>query len=145
MNPSDRMAPWQIAPVPLSSRIASAGLAVLSLDSLFNWRATPNATIAAALAIIPALIAIRLIRGLPRAVGLTVATFAGVEAVAILALVLPGPFRSAQMTAGLAVAAVVAAGGLASVLVGRLHGRRAPVIELTRTAETQIAIRARNA
>lgn len=136
MHSTDSMAPWQIAPVTPANRIAATALVVLALDFAFLWLANPRATTALAFGTV--FVAIRLMRGFRWARIAASVAFAITELAAAAALVRAAHPHSTQMSVGPAVAAAVAATGLASVLTGWLRDRRPRVIELTRSTETRI-------
>jgi hypothetical protein len=142
MQPSPNHAPWQIAPVSASGRVAAAALALLAVDSIFAWSVMPSVIGAAALTAIPAVAAIRVIRGFPRSRQLAAATFVAALAVALLALSQLG------LVAGQASAASVVAGGLAatgalSLGLARLQDRmnREPIIAIPRWPSAPVALR----
>jgi hypothetical protein len=89
-QPSPNHAPWQVAPVSPAGRTAAAALALLAVDSVFVWSITTSLIEAAALTAIPAVVAIRVIRGFPRSRELAAATFALGLAAASVALFQPG-------------------------------------------------------
>src|SRR5262245_13211814 len=83
MQRSPNHAPWQIAPVSAAGRVAATALALLAVDSIFVWSVTPSVLEAAALTAVPGVVAIRVIRGFPRARELAAGTFALILAVAL--------------------------------------------------------------
>ena len=141
MQPSPNHAPWQIAPVSATGRVAAAALALIAVDSIFVWSITPS-VIAAALAAIPAVVAIRVIRGFPRSRELAAATFALALAVASVALFQIG-LVAGQASAAIVVSIALAAMGLSSLALtavrNRSHGT--PVISIPRWPSVPVALR----
>lgn len=131
MQPSPNHAPWQVAPVSATGRVAAAALALLAVDSIFTRSVTPDLIETAVLTAIPAVVAIRVIRGFPHSRELASATFASILAVASFALSQIGLFAG-QASAGIVVSIALAATGILSLalagLRSRLGGKRVIVI-----------------
>ena len=142
MQPSPNHAPWQIAPVSATGRVAAAALALLAVDSVFTWSMTPYLIEAAALTAIPAVVAIRVVRGFPRSRELAATTFASILAVASLALFQIGLFAG-QASAAIIVSIALAATGLLSLAVAGARSRLGgePVIAIPRWPSAQVALR----
>ena len=142
MHPSPNHAPWQVAPVSATSRVAAATLALLAVDSVFTWSVTPNLIEAAAFTAIPAVVAIRVIRGFPRSRELAAATFALGLAVASIALFQLG-FAAGQASAAIVVSIALAVTGILSLgfteLRTRLGGES--VIAIPRWPVVPVALR----
>lgn len=141
MQPSPNHAPWQVAPVSATGRVAAAALGLLAVDSVFTWSVTPN-PVAAALTVIPAVVAIRVIRGFPQSRPLAAATFAAVLAVASLGLFQSGGLAG-QASAAIVVAMVLAATGLLSLALAglRVGSGRAATIAVPRWPSAPVALR----
>jgi hypothetical protein len=142
MPTSPNHAPWQIAPVSATSRVAAAALALLAVDSIFVWTVTPSAIDAAVLTAVPAVVAIRVIRGFPRTRQLAGVTFAAFLVVALLALSRLG-LVAGQTSAAIVVAIGLAAMGALSLSLPRLQARigREPVIAIPRWPSAPVALR----
>lgn len=142
MQPSPNHAPWQVAPVSASGRAAAVALALLAVDSVFVWPMTTFAVEAAALTAVPAVVAIRVIRGFPRSRELAAATFASILAVAIVALV-GSSLAGGQLRAALVAATALAASGLLTLTWARLRDRLGsqPVIAMPRWPSVPVAAR----
>ena len=142
MQPSPNHAPWQVAPVSAIDRVAAASLALLTIDSVFVWSMTTSVIEAAAITAIPAVVAIRVIRGFPRSRELAAATFTLSLAVAIVALFRLG-LVAGQASTAIVVALALAASGLLTVawtgLRNRLGGE--PVITMPRWPSAPVAVR----
>src|SRR6185503_20123589 len=104
-------APWQVAPVSATDRVAAAALALLAIDSIFVWSTTTSVIGRAALTAIPGVVAIRVIRGFPRSRELAAATFASILAVGIVALFQLG-IIAGQARVAIVVAAALGVSGL---------------------------------
>jgi hypothetical protein len=141
MQTSPNHAPWQVAPVSATGRVAAAALALLAVDSVFTWSMTPYWIEAAALTAIPAVVAIRLIRGFPRSRELAAATFASILAVASVALFQVG-LVAGQARAAVVVSIALAATGILSLALAGLRTRLGgePVIAI-RWPSAQVALR----
>ena len=141
-QPSPNHAPWQIAPVSATGRVAAASLALLAIDSIFVWSMTTSMIEAAALIAIPAFVAIRVIRGFPRSRELAAATFTLSLAVAILALFRLG-LVAGQTSAAIVVALALAASGLLTLAWNGLRNRLGgePVIAMPRWPSAPVAVR----
>ena len=133
MTPSATHAPWQLAPVSSTSRVATAALAAIAVDSGFLWQAAPHFLVSFALTTIPILLGIRVIRGFPRSTEHAASAFVAFQLGSVGLLVFSRP-RSPQVTAGLIVAIALATTGLAAIALGLAKSRRRPVIELTAPA-----------
>jgi hypothetical protein len=122
--------------------VAAAALALLAVDSVFIWPLTPNLAGAAALTAVPALVAIRVIRGFPRSRSLATATFASILAVTSLALVNLG-LSAGQASAAIVVAVALAATGLLSLAVAAIQARRGRerVLAMPRWPSAAVALR----
>jgi hypothetical protein len=134
MSPSPNTAPWQLAPVSSASRVAAAALVFLALDSTFAWRAIPLAA-ALAFLIVPLLVAVRVVRGLPNALTAAAATLAGYALLMIVALAAPAGSRLLLVVpAALVVGAILSVAGFAASAIALwTNRRRRPVIEIERT------------
>ena len=135
-------APWQIAPVSATGRVAATALALLAVDSIFVWSVTPSVIGATALIAIPAVVAIRVIRGFPRSRELAAATFVSIVAVASAALFQLG-LVAGQAGAAIVVSIAVAAMGLVSLTVAAVRDemRATPVIGIPRWPSAPVALR----
>ena len=142
MQPSPNHAPWQVAPVSATGRVAAASLALLAIDSSFVWPMTTSVIEAAALTAIPAIAAIRVIRGFPRSRELAGATLASILAIASVSLLQLGPV-AAQVSAAIVVSIVLAATGLLSLALAGLKNRLGgePVIAMPRWPSAPVALR----
>ncbi len=142
MHSSPSQAPWQVAPVSPSGRVAAAALALVAVDSTFTWSAIPYLIEAIALTAVPFVMAIRVVRGFPRSLEMAAATFAALLAVASLALGKVG-FQADQTSAAIVVAIVLSATGLLSVAMGKLRNRvgTEPVIAIPRWPAAPVALR----
>ena len=142
MQPSPNHTPWQVAPVSTTGRVAAASLALLAIDSIFVWSMTPSIIEAAALTAIPAVVAIRVIRGFPRSRELAAATFASGLAIAIVALFQLG-IAAGQARAATVVAIALAALGLLTLAWTDLRNRMGadPVIAMPRWPSAPVAVR----
>jgi len=141
MHPTPNHAPWQIAAIPTSGRVAAAALALLAVDSIFVWSMTSMIE-AAALIVIPAVVAIRVIRGFPRSREMAAATFAVGVAVGVAALFRLGG-GAGQTGGAIVVAIVLAASGLLTLSWSGVVDRRSrqPVIAMPRWLSTPVAVR----
>jgi hypothetical protein len=135
-------APWQVAPVSATDRVAATALALLAVDSVFTWSVTPHVITPAALTAISAVVAIRVIRGFPRSRELAAATFALGLAVASFALFQLG-FVAGQASAAIVVAIALAATGILSLGFSELRNRLGgePVISIPRWPAVPVASR----
>jgi hypothetical protein len=142
MQPTPNHAAWQIAPVSVTGRVAAAALALLAVDSIFVWSVAPNLIEAAALAAIPAVVAIRVIRGFPRSRELAAATFAFGLAVGFVALFQVG-LGAGQASAAIVVSIALAAMGLLALALAGVRNRRRgePVIAIPRWPSVPVALR----
>ena len=142
MQPSPNQSPWQVAPVPATGRVAAASLAMLAIDSIFVWSMTTSVIEAAALTAIPAVVAIRVIRGFPRARELAAATFASSLGIAI-ATSLRAEFATGQARAAIVVAIALAVAGLLTLAWSALRNRLGtkPVITMPRWPSVPVAAR----
>jgi hypothetical protein len=122
MQPSPNHAPWQVAPVSATGRVAAASLALLAVDSAFVWSMTTSVIEAAALTTIPAVVSVRVIRGFPRSRELAAATFTLGLAVAIVALFRLG-LVAGQASTAIVVALALAASGLLTLAWTRLRNQ----------------------
>ena len=122
MQPSPNHAPWQVAPVSPSCRAAAAALVLLAVDSIFVWSLMPYLIEAATLTAVPAVVAIRVIRGFPRSRDLAAATFTLGLAVASVALHQLG-LSAGQASAAALVAVALAGMGLVSLALAELRNR----------------------
>jgi hypothetical protein len=122
--------------------VAAASLALLAIDSTFVWPMTTSAIEAAALTAIPAIVAIRVIRGFPRSRELAGATFASILAVALVALLERG-LVAAQVSAAIVVSIALAATGLVSLALAGLRTGMGggPVIAMPRWPSAPVAVR----
>ena len=125
-----------------TGRVAAAALALLAVDSIFTWSVTPDLIEAAVLTAIPAVVAIRVIRGFPRSRELASATFASILAVASFALSQIGLFAG-QASAGIVVSIALAATGILSLALAGLRSRLGgePVIAIPRWPVALVALR----
>ena len=141
MQPSANSAPWQIAAVPTSGRVAAAALALLAVDSVFAWSMTSMIE-SAALTIIPAVVAIRVIRGFPRSREIAAATLAAGVAVGLAALFRVG-VGAGQTSGAIVVGIVLAASGLLTLAWSWVLDRRSgqPVITMPRWPSASVAVR----
>jgi hypothetical protein len=140
MQPAPNHAPWQVAPVSPSGRVAAAALALLAVDSIFVWSLTPY-LIEATLIAIPAVVAIRVIRGFPRSRELAAATFSLGLAVASVALHQLG-LSAGQASAAAVVAVALAGLGLVSLALAELRNRGVkPTIAIPRWPAVPVALR----
>ena len=142
MQPSQNHAPWQVAPVSTNGRVVAVSLALLAIDSIFVWSMTTSVIEAAALTAIPAVVAIRVIRGFPRSRDLAGATFALGLAIAIVALFTLG-LDGGQATAATVVAITLTVSGLLTLALSRLPNRRGgePVMVMPRWPSAPVAVR----
>ncbi len=142
MQPSPNYAPWQIAPVSATDRVAAAALALLAIDSVFVWSATTSVIGRAALTAIPAVVAIRVIRGFPRSRELAAVTFASILAVGIVTLFQLG-LIAGQARAATVVAVALAVSGLLTLAWTGLRNSLGadPVIAMPRWPSVAVAIR----
>ena len=142
MQPSSNHAPWQVSPVSPTGRVAAAALALVAIDSVFTWSVTPHLIEAAALTAIPAVVAIRVIRGFPRSRELAAATFASILVVASVALFRLG-LVAGQASAAIVASIALAATGLLSLVFAELRNRQAgqPVIAIPRWPSAPVALR----
>ena len=142
MQPSPNHAPWQVAPVSATGRVAAAALALLAIDSVFIWSIMPYLVAAAVLSTIPAVVAIRVIRGFPRSRELATATFALALALASVALSRLG-LGAGQASAGIVVAIVLAVTGVLALTSAGLRNQlgREPVIVIPRWPSAPVASR----
>jgi hypothetical protein len=125
--------------------VAAAALALIAVESVFSWSVTPNPVAAAALSAIPAVVAIRVIRGFPRSRQLAAAAFAAVLAATSLGLLRRGGVAGlpGQAGAAIVVVLVLAATGLLSLALIGLQTRRdrAPLIAIPRWPSVPVALR----
>ena len=142
MQTSPNHAPWQIARVSATGRAAAAALALIAVDSVFVWSMTTSMIEAAALTTIPAIVAIRVIRGFPRSRELAAATFAVALAAAVAALFQVG-IVAGQASAAIVVAIALAASGILTLAWTGLRNGSAgkPVITMPRWPSVPVAIR----
>jgi hypothetical protein len=142
MQPAPNHAPWQVAPVSATGRVAAAALALLAIDSVFLWSVTPYLLAAAALTAIPAVVGIRVIRGFPRSRELATATFASILVIASLALFWIG-LAAGQASAAIVVSIALAAMGLLALALAEFRSRPGakPVIAIPRWPATPVALR----
>ncbi len=142
MQPSSNHAPWQVAPVSATGRVVATSLALLAIDTVFVWSMTTSVIEAAALTAIPAVVAIRVIRGFPRSRDLAAATFALGLAIAIVALFRVG-LVAGQASAATVVAITLTASGLLTLAWSRLPNRRGgePVMVMPRWPSAPVAVR----
>ena len=142
MQPSPNHAPWQVAPVSTTGRVAAASLALLAVDSVFVWSMTTSVIEAAALTTIPAVVAVRVIRGFPRSRELAAATFTLGLAVAIVALFRLG-LVAGQASTAIVVALALAASGLLTLAWTRLRNQLGgeSVIAMPRWPSAPVAVR----
>lgn len=140
MSSSPSAAPWQLAPLTTSGRIAAVTLLAVAVDSLVGWRVAPTAAVALAIAATTVALAIRVIRGFPFAVQRAGVVFGIVLSLATVALVSHGHRSTGRPVAALVAAVALSASGLAAVALDLLRARRAnpTVIALTRSSEHAI-------
>src|SRR5215216_1573776 len=112
MPSSPDAAAWQAEPVSSPSRIAAITLAMLSIDSAFAWPAMPYVAEAIATTTVPLLVAIRVVRGLPRSLEMAGVTLVAAQLLALRALAQMGLRRPTSLTAAVTMAAVLSATGL---------------------------------
>lgn len=142
MQTSPNHAPWQIAPVTASGRVAAAALVLLAVDSIFLWSSTPSVIGAASLTAIPTVAAIRVVRGFPGSRKLAAATFAGILAVALLALFQIG-LGAGQASAAIVVSIALTGTGLMPLALAAFRNRpgTTPVIAIPRWPSAPVALR----
>jgi hypothetical protein len=142
MPSSPNQAPWQVAPVSATGRVAAAALALLAVDSIFAWSLTASVVGAAALTAIPAVAAIRVIRGFTRSRELAATTFASILVVASVALFQLG-LVTGQAGAAIVVAIALATIGLLSLTLAAIQNRMGakPVIAIPRWPAVPVALR----
>jgi len=142
MQPAPNYAPWQVAPVSAADRVAAAALALLAIDSVFVWSTTTSVIGRAALTAIPAVVAIRVIRGFPRSRELAAATFASILAVGVVALFQLG-IIAGQARAATVVAAALTLSGLLTLAWTGLRNRLGaePVTAMPRWPSVAVAVR----
>jgi hypothetical protein len=135
-------APWQVAPVSATDRVAAAALALLAIDSIFVWSTTTSVIGRAALTAIPGVVAIRVIRGFPRSRELAAATFASILAVGIVALFQLG-IIAGQARVAIVVAAALGVSGLLALAWTGLPAKLGsePVIAMPRWPSVPVAVR----
>jgi uncharacterized membrane protein YeiB len=107
---------------------------------MFAWRAIPLAAFLAFL-IVPLLVAVRVVRGFPRALAHAAATLAGCALLMIVALAAPSGSRPPVVVpATLVVGAILSVAGLAASAIALwTNRRRRPVIEIERTESGSFA------
>lgn len=122
--------------------MAAVALALLAVDSIFVWSLTPYLIEAAALTAIPAVVAIRVIRGFPRSRQLAAVTFSLGLAVASVALYQLG-LRAGQASAAAVVAVALAGMGLVSLVLAEFRNRvgSKPTIAIPRWPAAPVALR----
>ena len=141
MAPPANTAPWQIGRVDRSAQIVAASLALVAVDSLLLWPLTTTRLIALGITVVPALLAIRVIRGFPWSVERG-ALFLVAALLGATAMMRFGAHLSARVAIALAVVAGGAAFGLGAIVVERIRRHRASpaVISLTRSSEHGAAV-----
>ena len=110
---------WQIAPVSRMGRVTTFALVALAVDAVIARSAFPSAWIVAALAAVPLVVAIRVVRGFPRSLAAAAATFLGAASI--------GLASSARSLVPVAILGIVTA------LLAVQRETPTPQIELTRT------------
>lgn len=120
--------------------MAAAALALIAVDSIFVWSVTPSVLEAAALTAVPVGVAIRVIRGFPRARELAAATFALILAVALVAIVQLG-LVAGQASAAVAVSIALAGTGLVALALAARRPSGEHVIAIPRWPSTPVALR----
>lgn len=141
MQPNPNHAPWQVGVVSASGRVAAAALTLLAVDSLFVWPTTSMIE-AAALTVVPAVVAIRVIRGFSRSRELAAATFTSGLAGAIVALT-QLDIVAGQARVAIVVAIALAASGLVALASSEIRSRLGvkPVITMPRWPSAPVAVR----
>jgi hypothetical protein len=141
MRSSLSYAPWQAGPFTTSARVAAVALVGLAADSSLLWDLAPQPTVALAIALVPALLAIRVIRALPGSVEGAAIAFAVTSLVSVVLLTAAERYTG-QIVAALTVAAVLSSAGLAATAIRWARSRRPQpaVIALTRSAEHSVAV-----
>jgi hypothetical protein len=139
---SPNHAPWQAGPVGTSGRIAAVALLVVSIDSVFTWHLAPHWLVAFAIAVVPALLAIRVVRALPGSLERAAIAFGAAALGSVTVLTVSEQRYSTQIIAALLVAGVVSAIGLAALAIrwAREDRIQPAVIALTRSAEHAAAV-----
>ena len=142
MRSSLNYAPWQAGPFTTSARVTAVALVGLVIDSSFLWDLAPHPAVALAIALVPALLAIRVVRALPGSVEGAAIAFAVTSLLSTVVLLTAADRYTGQIVAALTVAAAVSSAGLATTVVGWARGRRPQpaVIALTRSAEHSVAV-----
>ena len=139
MQPSPNHAPWQVGPVSATGGVAAAALALLAVDSVFTWPVTPYLIVAPTLTAVPAVVAIRVIRGFRRSRELAATTLTSILVVASMAFYqLAGQARAAVV-----VAIALAASGLLGLAVDGFRDRLGakPAITTPRWPTVAVALR----
>jgi hypothetical protein len=134
-------APWQLSAGSAASRITTAALIVVALDSAFAWRLVPH-VVSSAFVIIPLLVGIRVVRGFPNALMAAAATLGAGAIVAGGALATSTTSGPGNPAASLIVAIIVSLVGFASAIIGWLGERRQsrPVIAIELTESGGFAV-----
>jgi hypothetical protein len=142
VQPFPNHAPWQVAPVSATGRAVAIALALLAVDSVFTWSATPYLIVAVCFTVIPAVVAVRVIRGFHRSRELAAATFAVGLAVASIALFQPG-LGAGQASPAILVAIALGGSGLLTLAVAEFRNRLSgePVIAIPRWPAIPVALR----
>ena len=142
MQPTPNHAAWQVGPVSATGRVVAAALGALAVDSIFVWSVTPSVISAAALTAVPAVVAIRVIRGFPRSRELAATTFALGLAAGFLALYQFG-LAAGQASAAVVVSLALSAMGLLALALAELRNRTGsePVIAIPRWPSVPVALR----
>src|SRR5688572_27004676 len=123
MSRTSRTAPWQVGPVGVFARIAAAALIVLGVDSVFLWPTAPHVAVSVLYLAVPVVLAIRVGRGFPHALGVAAGVLAVATLLAARALA-DSKAHPAMVTAALLVAAAVSATGLLATVGGWVGQRR---------------------
>lgn len=139
---STNHAPWQAGPVSTTAHIAFAALVVLAVDATFLWPLAAYRGVALVITLVPALLAVRVIRALPHSLDHAAIAFAAAWVSAMVALTTGDNHYGGAIIVALAVAVVASGLGLAALTVewARARQRQPAGISLTRSSEQSIAV-----
>jgi hypothetical protein len=142
MQSSPNHAPWQAGPVGTTGRISAAALFALAIDSVFTRQLAPHWLVALAITLVPALLAIRVVRALPGSLERAAIAFGAAALGSVTVLTISERRYPNQIIAALLVAGVVSATGLTALAIrwAREDRIQPAVIALTRSAEHSAAV-----